>query len=477
MYYSLLSILALKLNVNMKVPFSSNLNINEKRKADIILFISLYLLLFAIDYVFSFEFNTDLFTVLIWVCFMFHLLFLKPGFIFKYFYIIFIQLTNLVGVFIIENFAISLPELSTVSSDNNSLYLLALMHWLFFTMLFFFDDYHEKRLELNNKTVFVEEKLFSEFMLFLVFALIMSFLVKIAPNPAFALGLDRFQYSNRFLVGKWEFLFTLLYYLFPILSVMFVNGYKKSSLLVTLLFAIVLLLLGYKFGAFLDIIYLFVPAMIIIIGKNYKSLYVGLFATIVVLLMVIFAHNTLTYGNSFSNNVDYLLQRTAQQGQMWWSVYGTEEASEYHFNELNDELETYFTSDQEIKNKKNFGIYKMMRLVTPPSVFQRKINSGSRYASSTMASIYYYFNEIGFLFYIPAIAFVFSLIINLYHQSVGQCDVVESVIMARFILVLHSVMIQSDFDALFSKRMLLFLLMFIALKVFRFQQKKLTFNS
>lgn len=436
----------------------------------------LFLVLFSFNYVINLYINTDLYLVIVWLLFIGYVIFSRLEFLIRYFYILFIQATNLIGVFIIENSDIWLPELAVFSTDKNSLFPLAVIHWLFFHLLYFFDillaDAEPQRIIRQMK----EEKVASELILVVFFIVVTILLNRGLMHPAFSFGFDRFQYAKVYLAGRWDTLFTVMNYLIPVCAVMLLSEHRGFTAAVLVLLVGMLLLFGYKFGAFLDILYLLSPILIIKIGKNYKTIFRIITGLILVLVLVVFGHNSLTYGKSLSSNFTYLLQRTAQQGQLWWALYDQEPEDTLHVDELGDETKVFFTNDLSIKTQYDYGIYKIMRIVTPSDLFENKINNGSRYAASTSATVFYYFKYYGFLIYLPLTAFVFAYIVNRYYRHVMAGDCIESIIAGRYMLVMLNVMIQSDFHVLFSRRMVLFLFVYIYLRIFRSHGKEIIFH-
>ena len=105
--------------------------------------------------------------------------------------------------------------------------------------------------------------------------------------------------------------------------------------------------------------------------KKIRKIFFKLTATSIILLIILVAHITLTYGSAEVSN--YLPQRIAQQGQLWWATYKQDKNNYAHIDELDDEFQTYFQFSDINEKKYNHAIYKIMRFVTPDEIFQQKI--------------------------------------------------------------------------------------------------------
>ena len=70
---------------------------------------------------------------------------ISTKFIVKYMYLVFLVITNLVGVFIIENTDIYLYELRAQSEDYNSLWVLSWVHFIFIVCLYIFDNVFDNK--------------------------------------------------------------------------------------------------------------------------------------------------------------------------------------------------------------------------------------------------------------------------------------------------------------------------------------------
>ena len=399
---------------------------------------------------------------------------MRPVFFVKYIYI-FLQLTNLFGVFVIENFPIYLSELRMESADHNSFLLIAIIQFLFFYVLFVFDSYKEKEIttcfDLQNDEINITSVLIN-------FAILISSLLflNVVNKPAFSLGIDRFSYTSTYLSGKWKYLTQVQSYLLPLMAISIVLGYKRKGIIFVVIYASFLFLTGHKFGGFIEILAILLPAFYEQIKKRASRWLKILSILIVALTGVVFVHNYVTY-NGRVDNRKYFIERLAQQGQLWWAMYDLPQNKTTHLDELQDEYQIYFGMNKDIRDKYNYGIYKIMRLTTPSDIVETKIQSGSRYSCSTYATIFYYFKYPGLIIFVPVLAILFGVIANWFYSSVAAGKMIESIISCIFFLDMHKVMSQSDFHVLFSKRNIIYILAYILFVLFRYSSGRIEFKN
>ncbi|TKQ41701.1 hypothetical protein DV463_06215, partial [Enterococcus faecium] len=284
------------------------------------------------------------------------------------------------------------------------------------------------------------------------FALIMISFLRVIRYPAVFLGIDRFIYNRMYLSGIWQKINMLLLVLVPLASVGFMITKKRKYLLNILFLFIYLFWIGNKFGNYIIVSYwLLIPFIQIVSKKNIKKLFLVGIVFLVGLMGIINLQSSLIYHRE--DHSTYYEQRIAQQGQMWWSIYSYKElnSNKDYLSELSDETKMYFVIGDGDKEEFNYGIYKMMRLVTPSNIFNSRIyDTNSRYAFSSQASIYYYFNKIGLFLYTIIMSAMYIFIFRGYLNSVKGVDFVGIIIYTRLFLKFNPAFFQSDFDQIFS---------------------------
>ena len=410
--------------------------------------------------------NGDSLTIAIWTFFVFALYVKDIKFLLKYSYILFMQLSNILGIYICENEVLYLTELSTYSWHYGSLLLASIAHWTFFQALWFFDIYLSKYISVGNysKNRLNNTILFWGGSIALIVATVA--LAHVIDIPAFKLGLDRFRYSEMYLQGMWKIPDRILGLCIPLVGILYLFKQRAKSISFLVIYSCYLFWIGNKFGGFLNLFFLNIP-VIYSLSKSDKVLKKTLAVGVVLcslMVGVVFFHNYLTYGLNLSKNFTYLEQRFAQQGQLWWAQYCKEKDSGYKLNELSDETKTYFVLEKQPREEWNHGIYKVMRNVTPQDIYDKKIASGSRYASATLASIYYYFKDIGLLVVDVGLAFLFWLVTTCYYRDFISGDVIGTIITSKYFIWMHMVATQADFDIIFSYKALFGVIVYLIYK-------------
>ena len=123
----------------------------------------------------------------------------------------------------------------------------------------------------------------------------------------------------------------------------------------------------------------------------------------------------------------------------------------------------------------NYGVYKIMKLTTPYNIYISKLSSGSRYSAQGIEIAFYYFKYIGIILHAILRAFFEALLVNLLIKYVFSCKFIETIIIARFINIFHSIFTQGDLYTLFSKTSIitLIILLFIVFINSTFKRKNL----
>lgn len=173
----------------------------------------------------------------------------------------------------------------------------------------------------------------------------------------------------------------------------------------------------------------------------------------------------------FDNNSNYLTQRIAQQGQLWWRTYSLDQFNGTRIDELQDETATYFQTNDIAEKQYNHAIYKIMRFTTPSDLFEAKITSGSRYSTSTFASMFYYFKTPGVIVYgILGASFLWG-IMRIFIYAIRGEYLIELCISSKLLLNAYNALSQSEFNLIFTYKNLVYFSLIIALYIIR---KKIT---
>lgn len=436
------------------------MNTNKKTKSLILsslTFISLFLINFGLNN--SLNTSLNMLTLSIFIIYLIYLYLVNKRFILVFSFIIFYISSNIYGIYAIETSTFKLNELGIYSYPTGSLLLITFAHFVFVQTLLFMDSLRKKELRLSEVKTFISlgnvsvsnYKLIEAINNFTIL-LCLILMSRVLTHPSFSVGLDRFLYAQVYLSGVWDKAPMLLIILIPFSVMSYLRTKSKKSIFAIFLILLYLLWIGNKFGSFIIIAYIIsLPFIYYFSEKRMKNIFFyGL-----ILGILLFATTTLqsmfVYNRSFSENITYINQRVAQQGQLWWKTYDSEKNTLSKLNEISDETDTYFKMNTNNAESYNHGIYKIMRITTPISVFNHKIYTlHSRYAYSTQASIYYYFKGTGLIIFSIISAMLYYLLIINFTSSMLNYRIIETVIYTRLFSIANNVLLQSDFDKLFA---------------------------
>lgn len=412
-----------------------------------------------------------IFVLISFSVYIFGVFLLDSSFITTYFYILFYLAQNLLGITLIESRVIYLDELAQISFNVGAIYLIAIVHVVFVEILFLkFTNaktagFFYPRISVKQENT---KKLCMQMIIVVQLIITCIAIVRIIRYPALLLGIDRFIYNKQYLPGLWGSISVILTLFIPIDAMYFKKYKSKLPVLAMISYYIYLLWIGTKFGMFLISSYwIIVPYAYSLKRRQFIKVIKYFVMLLVLLLGLVTLQGKLIYNRTAHESADYLWRRTAQQGQMWWAIY-KDYKGQKHYGELKDEERTFFT-DQEPKDKE-FGIYKMMKKVMPASTFYNKVYVGNtRYAFSTQASIYYYFGFFGLLSWTIITAIAYSTVFKYYIRAFLNEQFISVIVLTRLFLTMNNVLIQSDFNKLFSWQTLVSIITLIFLRFFKIE--------
>lgn len=434
--------------------------------------IALFGLLLVIDCAFSFFRNSDYLTLTIWILFCTTIIIVDLKFFLKYVAYFFYYSTNVLAVFIIENYCFFLDELQTPTHRNDSLLLITLTHCIFMVTIYCIDSRIEKNMQESKlavtevKEVKATDNIIISVLWLVLILLSVYLFFKGYQNPASRLNLDRFRYKNQIMNGIWTIIDLYIINLVPIAVIIALKGKWKAALVPVLILSAYYVYTGHKFGIFLSIVLLFLPLFIerfhlYTIRKGLKRTIAFGAVFVAGITYVLFSFMKKTYGTNKGEFITYIFKRLSQQGQMWWAIYGYEKGGPIRFADLMRSSGALFKMNRAVLEAKDYGIYKLMKMVTPVEVYNRKIESGSRYAFSTDASFYYYFKETGLIILTIVFAILLTYITNWYWREILQKNWFGALVSGRFYLIILSTLLQSDFNVLFSRRNVALLILYL----------------
>lgn len=384
---------------------------------------------------------------------------MSPEIVIKGLYPLFAIIPNILGICACEFQNIYLNELGIISGFIGSIPLALVAWWTFFIAFCFVANRKyvafpvpEKILDSENSTRTVSLVINVINILLTVAFLIL--IIHVFPYFAVTEGVDRYQYTQ-YLQGGWARLSAYTSYAYPVIALGFVIANKKISLAALITCIVYLIWTGTKFGSFIVLITIFLfvyyPKLITKI-KNGMAMNVILSLLSVALLVAVFAVVQMSITNGFKTieqSYNYVTQRVAQQGQLWWRTYGLYSGSN-HSDSIDHEFEVWFSGKSDSELNRDYGIYKIMRLTAPDSIVNQKFAQGVRYSSCGSAAAYYYGGIAGLLLFniIMGLSIGLSTVMILSAFSNGW--LLESLISFRLFQLLLTGLSMFLFNELFS---------------------------
>jgi|GEM_PF-3652654 len=320
------------------------------------------------------------------------------------------SLLQVSGTFYLELEKIYLFEIEIDSYFKGSVPELISIHMLFYTIIYMLSPFVLK--EINERQILKNIKKSQSWIVLLLILLTFSnvmLLIKGIQHPFFLYNFDRFQYMNALFSGIEKKMYMLGFYFAPVLG--FSMKLNKKIRIISILNFLVMIfynfLYGVKYGEYIVIIYFFIFSVVItnLNGVKRYFRYISLF--LIVALIGISFHRILLYGGKSGNFYSYFGNRAAQQGQLWWAMFNRR--NEGNTLEFLNEISKNHEDNKEIYP---LGIYKIMHKNMSEELYHRRLRSGSRLSSSTMASMNYYFGIMGNYMFYGILAILLSLYIK-----------------------------------------------------------------
>lgn len=369
------------------------------------------------------------------VCFIW-LLFSHPRFILKYALPLFSSLMFLGGVASCEFTSVDLPELGVTSGFVGSLPLALFSQWLFVVGLLVVDGLVSRRLHDCDGPSSVGV-LLSVVLDILLLVFMLAVCADLLQRPPAINGVDRFIWRQRFGEGTLFLRFGAALQYAAVIPIVAAFSTRRPWLLAPLfLYVGCLVWTGEKFTGLMGIAYLVILAAYPFVARLDKrkvaaSLAIALIgATATVGFAIYSAVHVLNY-----NPVQYLSERLAQQGQLWWRTFDLTDGAA-HIGDIESEVRAV-THGESTAPKDNIGsdvgIYRIMYYSSQDTErVNRKLSLNSRYTEGGIAAAYYYGGQWGVVVFEIAMASLFAILINLLIRAIRLAELVEAVLFYRF---------------------------------------------
>ena len=190
------------------------------------------------------------------------------------------------------------------------------------------------------------------------------------------------------------------------------------------------------------------------------------------------------------NLEEAIFDRAAQQGQLWWQIFQLENDNKTsHFHELTDEiypvrdaiLSNFLGYDSAYKDKSGiflnpdqpYGVYKLMELTIPYSLYLSRLSSGSRYSAQGFELPFYYFKAPGTIIFLVIVAFLIAFFINQIAYSILTEKILYSIIYVKLFLNFYAAFMQGEWSAMFTRTVVFLILLLCVLRCLTFLQSQI----
>lgn len=436
----------------------------------------LFGIIFLIEFILGEMFGSlDILVIFTYFLYLSLLYILDTEFIVYYFWIIILASLNIIGVYVCENQGVYLTELATFSSYQGSLTPLVLCYSLFFSVIEI-NRLNNTNNDRHNGQIIVADLRVLKLVAIIGIAIELYLLINVIKNPYFVVGVERIIYQREYLTPLSLSLKSYLPFFIPIVVMCAKQGMKNIMFLFLILMILFYFLEGDKFGVYLFVAYILTLSYARDIQKEKMKLVVNsVLFLFCILIGVVYIQRVLLYDNDIASVVEYLNQRLAQQGEVWWSVYAQEVGRGLRLNELCDEAKVLFTN-VDLSRYSFFGQWKMMIVSSNYSPYSfYRVNVAIPYTATTTASVFYYFKWLGLIVFYVLSALIYGFIIKNAILSFKNYRILESMIYVKLISIFNSLLTASDIYYLLSFKGLFYIASLSGLVWLRKKQIKIKF--
>lgn len=380
---------------------------------------------------------------------------------------------NMLSVFAIENFNIPVANMAMMSEHTGALKLLVWANVVFFLCLIHFDVNIKKRAVKPAHNIFSDKRKYLLIYLF-VLVFILFLLFNIVGNNYYSSGAtDRYSYALNATSLSLR-LYGWFIYLIPVASIYSImKKDRRPIIVISLLYFFYLFLIGDKFGGFLQEIYLLTISYIMpehIINKsrfNIKKIAIVLCIAGVSLVLFCLYQYYIKNGTMEAALTELFNRVFNGQGDVWWGVFRYCKKTGFHLNEIGDEMTalSVTTDDQYLYN---FGIYKMMKIISPDRIVQHYARQHVRFAMSTDASFYYYFGAAGVIIWRALGAFAIAKISNGLTRACINLLPASAFLYSWILVAFLGIALQSSFGIIITKTNFMTLILLFFLYIYHY---------
>lgn len=404
-----------------------------------------------------------------------------PEILLKYLYFILGAVWSVVAVFMLENGNVVLR--GKHSEHVNSLPLYVLSWIVFFFVIYHLERKNKRKLSRSIVSLNYQERELSKthqktinYVSMLLIAVVAACFMLVVRNPYFVLGIDRFVYNQKQIPAIIPRLIPWLYAFIPI--VLMTRKNKKWIVYsYCIIFGLLLIWIGEKFTGIIMLFYMIIismnPAYVTKQLTN-KIRQIAKTAVIVVaaFLIIVYIQQVVLYGVDFDGFLNYLFDRVAAQGELWWLAFQQDNGKGAHIAEIWDEISILIFQPSGEMTDYNFGIYKMMWKFMNKDWVGYALAYGARATESTRVTFFYYGKYVGLFLGQAGLGALVYYVVNKCIIACNRTKMLQSVL---WIYILRNLIVassMSDFQLLTSKRSLLVYAILIILSHFTIHKNR-----
>ena len=404
----------------------------------------------------------------------------RPEFIFKYLAWFVTYALIVGGIVSVEFTDIYLSRLSVNAHFVGSMPLLMLGYWLFFMTLMAYDSkfgvektYNEKPLSMRTN---VEAMRYLTYFMFAAVLFCFSFVLL---SPSFITGLNRFEYLGTQIPSITRYIGRVLDFM-VIIPILYCKQAKSKFAIATIaLYCVYLFWINTKFGTFLSIFTIIVLVYYDSIFFYAKSKLYRLVAGAALLVLVLVCVAALAH--SFTSTIstsDYLAERLAGEGELWWRTYELLDGNSYPA-EFSNEVEALWSGKTRISDNvgSHYGIYGIMYFASPESTVNSVLSKGWRFTEAGFAAAYYYFGIFGIIGFGVFSGLLVAFIQNSLLRAIRQAKPIKASVLVYFSNLAKTAVGMFLFVEFLRPISIIFYLYLILEKLLTYQRFRLAFHN
>lgn len=414
---------------------------------EFVLVVSVVLIALLLEFAIGLSVNINGFVLATYILFLWLVYALDTRFVVEYFWLIVMATLNIVGAFCCDE-SIFLVELNYSSSYRCVLSPLVAFYIVLFAAI---ELFRLRNVKASKRYIKKNDTHWLKVVLLIGIALELYLLIPVASNPYFIAGASRLEYAQNNMSTLSVSLRTYLPMFLPIAVMEWKDGSKKLPATFLVLLVLFYFLEGDKFGAYLFAAYIVALSSLDSISEKTVSKVVKiLFVLFCALIGIVYTQRILLFDENLSEVIEYLSQRLAQQGEVWWSVYSQLSTGSLQQGDLSSEINAILNPSS-LTGVLDFGQWKMMSVACGYSEYSAyRIMAGNPFTSTTPASLVYYFGYIGAIGFYMVFGVIYAVLIRGSIRAFSSNRVLESIIYVKLVSVFGNIITASDLTYLFS---------------------------